>query len=55
MNTFIQKCACCETRILFIRGELVHGDFCSNQLIPVADLSLDDLTNLSKQISEILK
>ena len=55
MNTLIQKCACCENRILFIRGELVHGDFSSNELTPVADLSLDDLTNLANQISEILK
>ena len=51
MNTFIDKCECCETRVLFIKGELLRTDAPPESLIPVADLSRDNLITLFNQLS----
>ena len=51
MNTFVDKCECCENRVLFIKGELLHADAPPESLIPVADLSRDNLVTLFNQLS----
>jgi len=52
MNIQIRKCDCCENRILDIRGNLLHADVPSNEMITVADLPVKDLFALSDQLSE---
>ncbi len=54
INTFIEKCSCCDERILFIRGNHIKSDLDSSDLIPVADLSQNDLRILLEQIVENL-
>ena len=54
INTYIKKCSCCDERVLFIRGNNIKSDLDSSDLIPVADLSQNDLRILLKQISEHL-
>jgi hypothetical protein len=54
MNTVIKKCDCCESRVLYVRGDLIHGDFPPSKMIPLADFSKHDLSNLANQIEEHL-
>lgn len=53
-NTHIEKCACCEARILYIHGDCIWSDSVPSKMIPVADLSLSDLVILLNQISQHL-
>jgi hypothetical protein len=50
-NTQIKKCHCCDSRILYIHGECIRSDNVPAEMIPVADLSMNDLRILLDQIS----
>ena len=54
INTHIEKCSCCDERILSICGDNIKSDVDSSELIPVADLSQNDLRILLQQISDHL-
>lgn len=52
IRTQIQKCNCCETRVLFIHGSLLDDTDTPSEMVPVADLSISDLKTLLHQISK---
>lgn len=55
IKTQIEKCHCCDSRILFIHGECIKSESVPHEMIPVADLSLHDLQHLAKQIENQIK
>jgi hypothetical protein len=50
-NTSIEKCQCCDSRILSVHGDCIKSDSVPSEMIPVADLSMNDLRILLQQIS----
>lgn len=50
IKTQIEKCPCCDSRILYIHGECIKSESVPNEMIPVADFSLNDLRYLATQI-----
>jgi hypothetical protein len=55
IKTQIEKCHCCDSRILYIHGECIKSESVPHELIPVADFSLHDLQHLAKQIKNQIK
>ena len=53
-STQINKCHCCDSRILYIHGECIKSESVPAEMIPVADLSMNDLRLLLNQISDQL-
>ena len=54
IKTQIEKCHCCDSRILYIYGECIKSESVPAEMIPVADLSMNDLRILLNQISDQL-
>ena len=54
-DSHLEKCSCCDNCVLFVCSSLAHGDCDGRQMIPVADLSAQDLRCLATQIFAQLK
>ena len=50
----VEKCQCCDNRLLILHGDILTGD-APSEMLHVADLTLDNLYTLRVQIDSELK